>query len=62
MPTSSNASTISDDFAAFRKGKFATNSRPSSPYKARMSIDGRLLSEIIIADTKERTATGETNI
>ncbi|KAL6439512.1 hypothetical protein ACFW04_003964 [Cataglyphis niger] len=58
MPTSWNASTISD-IAAFRKEIFPINSRPSSPYKARISVDGGLLSEVvpIIAD-KERTATG----
>lgn len=62
MPTTSwTASTISDDITAFRKAIFPINSRPSSPYKARMSIDGRLLPELLIADTKERTATGKTN-
>lgn len=60
MPILSNVTTISDEI--FKEGKFETNStRPSSPYKARMSVDGQLFSKTVIADTKEKTSTGETN-
>ncbi|XP_070167143.1 adenylate cyclase type 10 [Polyergus mexicanus] len=56
MPILSNFTTISDEI--FREGKSETNSvRPSSPYKARMSVDGKLFSDIVIADTKEKTST-----
>lgn len=56
MPILSNVTTISDEI--FKERKFETNStRPSSPYKARLSVDGQLFSKTVIADTKEKTST-----
>jgi len=50
--------TISDKISV--KGKSITSSvRPSSPYRARLSINGKLLPDEEIVDTK--TSTGETN-
>ncbi|XP_025264205.1 adenylate cyclase type 10-like [Camponotus floridanus] len=56
--TPPSVSTISDKISV--KGKSITNSvRPSSPYRARLSINGKLLSDEEIIDMK--TSTGEIN-
>lgn len=64
-PLSSSVATISDGIHGRKSmGEKSITSpiRPSSPYRARISANGEpLLSETVIADTKEKTSTGETN-
>lgn len=56
--TPPSVATISDKISV--KGKSVTSSvRPSSPYRARLSINGKPLSDEEIVDMK--TSTGETN-